>query len=120
MQVLRSGADNVDSRFGIDLIQKAATIVLVKDTSEAPWLVLKWLYILYLDYKNVSRLCSLHFKGARKIVDLGEVDVFHIVRAVIVSNLSSRPINTLDLDDLTTLNFGSKGYCRSIRRFACA
>lgn len=100
----------VNLRFGVYLVQKAAAVVLVEDAGEAPWVVLEGLNVLDLHEKNVARLCCLDFKGTRQIVDLGQVDVLHVVGAVIVLDLASSPVHTLDLDGLTILDGPTEGY----------
>ena len=100
-----------DLRVGVDLVKEASPVVFVKYACKAPWLLLEWLYILDLHHKNVSRLGAFHLKGARQVVNLGEVDVLHIVRAVVVANLSSCPVYALHLEDFSIFNFGRKGNC---------
>lgn len=105
------GHDNGDLRVRVDLVKEASPIVLVKYACEAPRLLLEWLYILNLYHKDISRFGAFHLKRARQVVNLGEVDVLHIVRAVIVANLSSCPIDTLHLEDFPIFNFGGEGNC---------
>lgn len=44
------------SRFGVQLVQKASSILLVKDPRESPWLVLERLHILNFDYQHIAWL----------------------------------------------------------------
>ena len=115
MSVARSediGLDNGDLRVGVDLVQEASPVVLVKNTREAPRLLLEWLHILDLHYENISRFSALHLKRARQVVNLCEVDVLHIVCAVIIADLSSCPIYTLHLEDFPVFNFRCEGNYR--------
>lgn len=57
--------------FRIVLVKEAATIILVKDTGEAPRLMVKGLHILDLDQENVARLGILDLERARQIMNLG-------------------------------------------------
>lgn len=54
----------------IDFIQETAAVAPVKNSSETPRLILKWLYVHYLDKQNISRLCAFNLKGAGKIMNL--------------------------------------------------
>ena len=45
-------------------------------------------------------------------MNLGEVDVLHIIRAVIVANLSSCPVYALHLENFPIFDFGREGNCR--------
>ena len=111
------GADSTgyglrDLRIWIDLVEKASPVVFVKYASKAPRLLLKWLHVLNFDDQNISRFGAFHLKGAGKVVDLGEIDVLHIVRAIVVADLPSCPIYALDLEDFSILDFGRKWNCR--------
>ena len=108
----RIGHANGDPRVRVDLVKKASPIVLVKHAGKAPRLLLEWLHILDLHHEDISRLGAFHLERARQVVNLGEVDVLHIVRTVIVANLASCPIDTLHLEDLPISNFGREGNCR--------
>ena len=101
-----------DLRIWVDLVEKASPVVFVKHAGKAPRLLLKWLHVLYLDDQNISRFGAFDLKGAGKVVDLGEIDVLHVVRAIVVADLPSCPINTLDLEDFSIFNFGRKWNCR--------
>ena len=106
------GIDKGDLRVRVDLVKEASTVVLVKYPRKAPGLLLKWLYILDLYDQDISRFGPFYLKRARQVVNFGKIDVLHIVRAVIVANLSSCPIDTLHLEDLPIFDFGRKGNCR--------
>ena len=47
------------------LIKKSASIFLVEDPCESPWLTRKWLNIEDFDDEHVTRLCALNFYRAR-------------------------------------------------------
>lgn len=87
------------SRLGIDLIQQPPSILAMEDAAESPRLVLERLHILDLDQQNVARFGGVDVKRAGKIVDLGEVDVFDVVRGIVVLDLAAGPVETFDLDD---------------------
>lgn len=101
-----------DVRVGIDFVEEAAAVVFVEDAGEAPWLFLEGLHVLDLDYEDVSWFCGLDFEWAGQIVDFGQVDVFHVICTVVVADLSSCPIYTLDLDDFAALDLCGEGNCR--------
>lgn len=98
-------------RVRVDFVKEAAPVVFVKYACKAPGLLLEWLHVLDLHHKDVSRFGAFHLKGTRQVVYLGEVDVLHIVRAVIVANLSSRPIYALYLKNFSIFDFSRKGNC---------
>lgn len=49
-------------------------------------------------------------------MDLGEVDVAHVVRAIIVADLSARPIYAFDLDDFIVLDGTDGGDLSALAR----
>lgn len=108
----RTGLGLVDLRVGVDLVEEASPVVFVKYACKAPRLLLERLHILDLHHKDVSRFGAFHLKGTRQIVNLGEVNVLHIVRAVIVANLPPCPIHALHFEDFPIFNFGRKGNYR--------
>lgn len=87
-------------RFRIDVIQKSATILLIKDSRKPPWLLLERLYVLYLHDQHIPRLCTLHLEWTTQVVNPSKVDILHIICAVIVPDLTSSPINTFYFDSL--------------------
>ena len=105
------GLDHGDLRVRVDLIKKASPVVLVEYARKAPRLLLEWLHILDLHHEDISRFRAFHLKWAGQVVNLGEVDILHIVRAVIVADLPSCPIDTLHLEDLSVFDFGREGNC---------
>ena len=88
----------------VDLVKETTTVLLIKDTGETPWLILHRLDVLNLDKQNITRLSGLDFKWTSKVVDLGQVDVTHVICAVVVADLSSSPVHTLNLDHLSVLD----------------
>ena len=103
----------VNVRIGIYLIQESASIVLIEHPREPPGLFLERLHVLDLDNEDISGFCAFDVKGTCQIVDLGEIDILHVVRAIVVADLSPRPIDTFDLDDLTALDLAGKGYWKA-------
>ena len=101
-------------RVGIYLIQESTAIAFVEDASEAPWLFLERLHILDLNHEDVPRLGALNLKRASEVVNLGQVDVLHVIRAVIVANLATSPIHAFDLDNLTGFDFACEGDCEGV------
>lgn len=67
------------SRRGIYLIQETTAILFRKNTCEAPWLVLEGLDIHDLNQQDIAGLCAFYLKGTTEVVNLGEVDILHIV-----------------------------------------
>lgn len=63
----------------INLIQEATAVLLGKDTSEAPRLVLEGLNIHDLYKQDIAWLRALDLEGAGEVVDLCEVDVLDVV-----------------------------------------
>lgn len=59
--------------------------------------MLKGLDILDLDDQHVALLGGLDLEGAGEVVDLGQVDVLHVVGAVVVADLAARPVDAFDL-----------------------
>lgn len=97
------------SRVRVYLIQKATPIILIKDTRKAPGLLLKRLHILDLHDQNVARLSSLDLERPSQVVDLGQIDILHVVRAIVISNLPARPVHAFNLDDLAVLDRSVEG-----------
>lgn len=86
------------------LLEKTAAVVAVKDSGETPGGVIEWLDVGDVDDEEVARLGALDLKRAGEIVDLVQVHVPHILGAIVVSDLATSPVQTLDLDRLTGLN----------------
>lgn len=80
-----------DIRGWIDLVEEPTAVGFVKNARESPGLVFKRLDVHDLDEQDVSRLGRLDLKGPRQVVDLGQVDVAHVVGAVVVADLAAGP-----------------------------
>lgn len=91
-------------RVRIKLVKETSSILFVKDTSEAPWLLNEGLDVLNLEFQNVTRLGSFNVERPSKIVNLSEIYIPNVIRTVIVSYLSSSPIQTLNLYHFTLSN----------------
>jgi hypothetical protein len=100
------------SRFRIDLIEETSAVVLGKDTSEAPWLMLEWLDILNLDQEHITGLSTFNLERSGEVMDSCEINILHIICRVIVANLATGPVHTLDLDDLSVLDGAIEGHIR--------
>lgn len=100
---------DLSSRIRIDLIQKSTTILLVEYSCEAPWLILKWLNVLDLNYEHIARLGCFNLKRSGQVVNLGQVYILHVISAVVVPNLSSSPVDTFNFDNLSVLDRATEG-----------
>ena len=80
-------ASDGHSRFRIDLIEEATAVVRVEDPSETPRLFLHWLDILYLDKQYISRFRGLNLERPRKVVHLGQINIFNIIGTIAVLDL---------------------------------
>ena len=98
-------------RVRVDFVKEAPSVVFVKNAGEAPRLLLERLHVLNFHYKDISRLGAFHLKGTREVVNLGEVNVLHIVGAIVVANLPSCPVYALYLEDFSIFNFSCEGDC---------
>lgn len=78
-------------RFGIDLIKKSASVTFRKDSSKPPRLLSKRLHVLDFNNKHVAGLGTFDFKRARKIVDLGQIDIAYIRSIICVLDLTAGP-----------------------------
>ena len=101
-----------NERFRINLIQETSAVVLVKYSSESPRLILEWLYFLDLYNQNITRLGAFNLERSSEVMDLREVDVLHIIGAIIVADLSAGPVDAFDLDDLAVFDLACKGNWR--------
>ena len=99
------------SRLGIDLVQKPAAIILVKDASETPGMVLERLYVHDLHKENIAWLGIFNLERPREVVDLGEVNVLDIVGAVVIPDLTTSPVEAFNLHSLAILDSSAKGDC---------
>jgi hypothetical protein len=96
-------------RFGVYVIKETPSIVLVEDPRETPWMLLEWLDVLDLNEENIARLGRLDLEWAGQIVDLGQVDILHIVGAIIVLDLAACPIETFNFDHFVVLDRSAEG-----------
>lgn len=96
---------------GVDFVEETSAIVFFEDTSEAPWLLLERLHVLDLDNEDIARLGVLHLKGSTQVMDLGQVDVLHVICAVVVANLATSPIHALNFYNLSIFDLLREGHC---------
>lgn len=54
--------------------------------------MVKWLDVSDVDDEEIAWLGAFNVKWTGQVVDFGEVDVANIVGAVIVSDLTARPV----------------------------
>lgn len=99
-----------NSRLRIYLIKESTTVIFGEDSSKAPRLLVQRLNILNLQHQNIAWLRSLNIERARQVVDFGEVDIAHVVGAIIVSNLSTCPVYAFDFDYLAVLDSSNGWY----------
>ena len=83
----------------------------MKDTSEAPGMVLERLYVHDLHKENITWLSIFNLKRPREVVDLGEVNVLDIVGAVVILDLTTSPVEAFNLHSLAILDSSAKGDC---------
>lgn len=100
-------------RFGVEFVEEATAVLFVEDAGEAPWLVLHGLDVHDLDDEDVARLGGFDLEGPGQVVDLGQVDVLHVVCAVVVADLSTGPVKTFDLDRLAVFDGACEWDCWS-------
>ena len=100
---------DLSSRIRIDLIQKSTTVLLVEYSCEAPWLILKWLNVLDLNYEHIARLGCFNLERSGQVVNLGQINILHVISAVVVPNLSSSPVDAFNLDNLSILDRATEG-----------
>lgn len=89
---------------GVDLIEEAASVLLGKDSCEAPGLILQGLHILDVDEKDIASICSFDLEWSGKIVDSGEIYITDVVCTVIVLDLTTCPVYTLNLNRFVVLD----------------
>lgn len=107
-------------RLGIELVQETTSVVFVEDAREAPGMILERLNVLDLDKEHITRLGSFNLEWTRQVVNLGQVDVLDIVGTVVVLDLPSCPIETLDLHGFSILDGSAEWHlirCFSNRPF---
>ena len=81
----------------------------MEDAGKPPWLLLEWLDVLNLNEEHIAWLGRLYLKWAGQIMDPSQVDILHIVGAVIVLDLAACPIETFDFDHLVVLDRSAEG-----------
>lgn len=91
MYVWRREGGGWGSRCWVDLVQEAAAVALVEHACEAPWLVLEWLDVHYLDEEDIAGLCALDLKRAREIMDFCQIYIPHVICGIIVPDLAAGP-----------------------------
>jgi hypothetical protein len=91
------------------LIKEPASVVFVENASKAPWMVLKWLDVLYLNEENVAWFGCLDLEWAGEVVYLSQVDVFYVVGAIVILDLSAGPVEAFDLNSLAVLDCAAEG-----------
>lgn len=89
---------------GIELIQKAASILSVEYAREPPWLILEWLHILDFNEQHVTWLGGFDLEGPGQIMYAGQVNIAHVVCRVIVLDLPACPVDAFDLYDFAVLD----------------
>lgn len=97
------------SRVWIDLVQKATTVLLVKDSCEAPRLILERLDVLNFDDEYVSWLGTFNFERPRQIMYLGKIDIPHILGRICISYLTTGPVHAFNLRHFAVLDLATKG-----------
>ena len=108
----RSQSQSGYVRLWIQLVEKPTPITGIKNACEAPRLFLHWLNVLNLYNKHIPWLGSLNLERPCKVVDLGKVDILYVVCAVVVLDLTTCPVNTLNLNNLVVLDLSCEGYVR--------
>lgn len=104
-------------RFGVEFVEKATAVLFVEDAGEAPGLVLHGLHVHDFDDEDVAGLGGFDLEGPGQVVDLGQVNVLHVVCAVVVADLPTGPVKTFDLDRLAVLNGAGEWDCWSQYRW---
>lgn len=82
----------------------------MENASESPRVIFEGLYILDFDKENVSRLGCLDLERTGQVMNLCQVDIDHVVGIVGVLDLSSSPVQALNLDGLAVLDGSAEGY----------
>lgn len=81
----------------------------MEDSCETPRVLLEGLYVLDFHEENVARLGSFDLEWARQIVDPGQVDILHVIGAVVVLDLAACPIEAFNLDHFVILDRSAEG-----------
>ena len=97
------------SRLGVYLIQKTSSIVFGENARKTPRLLIQGLNILDFQNQNIAWLRCLNVERASQVVDLREINIAHVVSAVIVANLTACPVYAFNLDDFVVLDGSDRG-----------
>ena len=99
-------------RIGVYLSQEPTAVVPIEHAREAPRLLLERLHILNLHDKDVTWFGGLDLEGPGQIVNLGQIDVLHVIGTVVIADLAAGPVDALDFDHLTVFDGPIEGDCR--------
>lgn len=109
MHNIMSNKERDNIRLWIMGVQEAPSILLIKNPCIPPRLLWERLKVLHLDTQDIAGLRSVDVKRTRKEMDLSEVAVFNIIGRVVVLDLPSHPIQTLDSDYFVVGYFSARG-----------
>lgn len=84
-------------------------------TSKAPRRVLKRLHILDIDNEHITRLGRLDLEGTTQVMHFRQINITDIVCRVVVLDLSSCPVDTLDLDSFAILDGTGSRNCECVK-----
>lgn len=84
-------------------------------TGEAPRRVLERLHILDIDNEHITRLSRLDLEGTTQVVHFRQINITDIVCRVVVLDLASRPVDTLDLDSFAILDGTRSRNCECVK-----
>lgn len=84
-------------------------------TSETPRLVLERLHILNVYDQHIARLRSLDLEWTAQVVHFREINIPNVVCRVVVLDLATGPVYTLDLDGLAILDGSSSRDCECVQ-----
>ncbi len=89
--------------------KETAAIVLVEQAVEAPLLILQGANIQNVHHHQVTWLGTFYANRAAQVMHLQQVYVTDVIGAVVVANLTTSPIHTLDAELVTGLDHGHHG-----------
>lgn len=72
-------------------------------------MIFQWLHILDINDQNITRLRGLDLKWPSQVVHLCQVHILHVIRIVRILDLTTSPVDALDLDRLAVFDFAGKG-----------
>jgi hypothetical protein len=84
--------------------QEATTVLLAEEAVEAPEAVGLGADVEQLNHQQVAGLGAFHAHRTRQIVHRGQVDVAHIVGAVVVLDESTSPVEGFENEVVTRLD----------------